>query len=157
MREQYFGDSYDIVKQSLLRWLRHFGEWSIQPMLTEPASLEFISSLGEFLGARVISTEVLTIDTDRSAYFSCANSCGNLFLDPSTGMRLENFRGDRAAEYIFASDLARLVGRRASSLTIVSTRASGVDRRGSKSKRSFSTYAVRKYQRSLICRTLASS
>jgi len=38
MRMRYFGDSYDIVKQSLLRWLRPLGEWSVHPMFTEPVS-----------------------------------------------------------------------------------------------------------------------
>jgi len=40
MRMRYFGDSYDIVKQSLLRWLQSFGPWSVLPMFTEPVSDE---------------------------------------------------------------------------------------------------------------------
>jgi hypothetical protein len=86
MRMRYFGDSHDIVKQSLLRWLRPFGEWSVHPMFTEPVSASDVSVFERFLGAKVISTDVLTNNTDRSAYFSGACSCGNLFLDPDTGI-----------------------------------------------------------------------
>jgi hypothetical protein len=32
---RYFGDSYDIVKQSLIRWLADFGQWSAHPMFPE--------------------------------------------------------------------------------------------------------------------------
>jgi len=117
--EHYFGDSYDVVKQSLLRWLRSFGEWAVHPMLTQSPSSRFVSLLETFLNAKVISRDVLTIETDRRAYFSCAHSCGNLFLDPSTGLRLKNFRGDRAPEYLFASDLIHLTEHQPATLTIV--------------------------------------
>ena len=109
MHEDWFGDSYDIVKQSLLRRLRSFGEWSVHPMFTEQASPVFISSLETFLDAKVISRDVLAPNTDRSSYFSSGRKCGNLFLDPDTGMRLKSFRGKRSPEYLFASDLASLM------------------------------------------------
>ena len=74
MRERYFGDSYDIVKQSLLRWLRPFGPWSVHPMFTEFASDGFVSDFGKFLDAKVVCADVLTSSTDRSAYLSCTHS-----------------------------------------------------------------------------------
>jgi len=60
MRESYFGDSYDVVKQSLLRWLQPFGDWEVHPMFSVPASSAFISAFGTFLNAKVISEDVLT-------------------------------------------------------------------------------------------------
>jgi hypothetical protein len=119
MQMRWFGDSYDIVKQSLLTWLRPFGEWSVHPMFTEAVSTTDVSAFEEFLGAKIISTDVLTNKTDRSAYFSCAYSCGNLFLDPDTGILLKNTRGVRAPKYLFASDLARITEQRPTHLTVV--------------------------------------
>ena len=67
MRVQYLGDSYDIVKQSLLRWLRPFGAWSVLPMFTEWVKPEDVAALEAFLRAKVISCDVLTASTDRPA------------------------------------------------------------------------------------------
>ena len=123
MRMSYFGDSYDVVKQSLLRWLQPFGEWSVHPMFTEPVSATDVSVFEQFLGAKVVSTEVLFTNTDREAYFSCACSCGNLFLDPDTGIRLKDTRGVRAHEYLFASELLRITQTRADKLRTTTTRS----------------------------------
>jgi len=131
MRMSYFGDSHDLVKQSLLGWLRPFGEWSVHPMFTEPVSASDVSVFEQFLGSKVVSTDVLTNKTDRSAYFSCACSCGNLFLDPDTGMRQRDTRGIRATEYLFAGDLARIVEQRTAHLTVSFDRSVG---RGSEQK-----------------------
>jgi hypothetical protein len=119
MRMRYFGDSYDIVKQSLLRWLRDFGEWSVHPMFTEPVSPDDAAAFASLLGAEVVSTEVLTQVTDRAAYLACASSCANLFLDPDTGLWMRPTRGFRAPEYLFAYELLRLCEERPDFLTIV--------------------------------------
>ena len=65
-----------------------------------------------FSMSKVISEDVLTSVTDRSVYFSSAHSCGNLFLDPDTGICLESKRGVRAPKYLFLGELVRLVGER---------------------------------------------
>jgi len=119
MRMHYFGDSYDIVKQSLLHWLRSFGEWSVYPMFTESVTPSDITAFESLLSAKVVSAEVLTLDTDRSAYFSCASSCGHLFLDPDTGLRMHSTRGVRAPEYLFATELVRISEKRPGSLALV--------------------------------------
>ena len=127
MRMRYFGDSYDIVKQSFLRWLRSFGEWSVHPMFTEPVTPNDVDAFQALLGAKIVSTEVLTRDTDRSKYFSCARCCGHLFLDPDTGLlldsdtglRMRSTRGVRAPQYLFASELVRMSEQRPKSLTLL--------------------------------------
>jgi len=119
MRMRYLGDSYDIVKQSLLLWLRNFGSWSVHPMFTEAVSPEDVAAFESLLGAKVVTTEVLTLDSDRSNYFSCAASTDNLFLDPDTGLRMRSTRGVRAPEYLFGTELLRLVEQRPTSLTVV--------------------------------------
>jgi len=115
----YFGDSYDIVKQSLLRWLRDFGDWSVHPMFTEPVAPEEVAAFANFLDASVASTDVLTPDTKRSSYFLCVESCGNLFLDPNTGLRLRSTRSRRAPEFLFATELMGFVRQRPDALTLV--------------------------------------
>jgi hypothetical protein len=119
MRMRYFGDSYDIVKQSLLRWMRPLGEWTVHPMFTEPVSAAEVTAFEALLSAKVVSTEVLTLDTDRTAYFACGSSCGHLFLDPDTGLRMLSTRGVRAPEYLFATELVRLCEQRPGSLSLV--------------------------------------
>src|SRR5229473_6084890 len=117
MRMGYFGDSYDLVKKSLLHWLRSFGEWSVHPMFTECVSRAEVLAFEAFLGAKVISTEVLTVQSNRSAYFASASQCGHLFLDPDTGLRM---RGAHGPEYLLIGELLWLVGQRPyDALTIV--------------------------------------
>ena len=119
MHIKYFGDSYDVVKQSLLKWLQAFGEWSVHPMFTASVPHVKTSAFEALLGAKVISRSVLTSRTERSAYFACAHSCGNLFLDPNTGLRLQDIGGTRAPNYLFASELVQLAEHRPESLTVV--------------------------------------
>lgn len=119
MRMRYFGDSYDIVKQSILRWLRNFGDWSAHPMFTETVSDADVTAFEKLLVVRVVSREVLTLDTNRVEYMASASSCGHLFIDPDTGLRMRPTRGVRAPEYLFAGELVHLAVARPSSLTVV--------------------------------------
>lgn len=119
MHIKYFGDSYDIVKQSLIRWLGDFGEWSAHPMFTEPATAAGILAFTKFLGAPLLSDAVLKADTDRPTYFAGALTCGNLFLDPDTGLRLRPIRGQRAPKFLFANEFVWLIQKRPKFLTLV--------------------------------------
>ncbi len=117
---RYFGDSYDIEKLSLMGWLQDFGDWSVHPMLTEEASSEEVKSFERFLDTPVISSEVLTTSTNRESYFRCAARCGNLFLDPDTGLKLRKTNGKNAPKYLFRSELIQLISLRSKqSLTLV--------------------------------------
>ncbi len=119
MRMGVFGDSYDIVKRSLLQWLRAFGDWSVHPMFTERVSDAGIGAYEALLGAKVVSVDVLGAGTDRWAYLECAAPCGNLFLDPDTGLRMRETYGRDAPKYLFAHELRRLVeGRPTDALTM---------------------------------------
>ncbi len=112
MRMGVFGDSYDIVKKSLLQWLRAFGEWSVHPMFTEEVSEADKAAYEALLGAKVVSTDVLSASTDRRAYLECAAPCGNLFLDPDTGLRMRKIFDRDAPKYLFADELRQLVEER---------------------------------------------
>ncbi|MCX5824110.1 MAG: hypothetical protein NTY86_11585 [Deltaproteobacteria bacterium] len=119
MKMRYFGDSYDIVKLSLINWLGYLGDWSVHPMLTESATADKIAAYERFLGAQVLSSEVLTTVTDRSSYLACASECGHLFLDPDTGLKMKITAGAKAPEYLFASELEYIIKSRPNSLTLV--------------------------------------
>jgi len=50
MHPQHFGDSYDIVKQSLLAWLSaDLGPWSAHPMFTDKVDDERATAFARFL------------------------------------------------------------------------------------------------------------
>ena len=119
MKLQYFGDSYDIVKKSLIAWLGDFGAWSAHPMFTENVSPATARQFARFLGARLVSSERLVSSTNRTAYFSTCKNVGNLFLDPDTGIRLKSFGGAKSVGYIFGDELIDLVHTRPGNLTIV--------------------------------------
>jgi len=72
MKLSYFGDSYDIVKRSLLQWLSPFGPWKAHPMFTEPVDSLETKALSRFLGVPFVSEEVLRAGCDHPAYFSAA-------------------------------------------------------------------------------------
>ncbi len=115
VRMRYFGDSYDIVKQSLIRWLADFGQWSAHPMFTEAVTAADVAAFESLLNVKVVSTDVLTLDTDRSAYLACGSACGHLFLDPDTGLRMPSTRGVRPPRVPFRWGVAAS-GRGAASL-----------------------------------------
>lgn len=109
MNPKYLGDSYDIVKQSLLKWLAHTGTWVTHPMFTERASNEQVNTFSRLLGTRLLSCDTLTYRTDRDAYLAPARNCNNhVFLDPDTGIRLKPIRGVKAPCYIFGTELVAI-------------------------------------------------
>lgn len=119
MRLQFFGDSYDIVKRSLIAWLSDFGPWSAHPMFTETVNRKDARHFARFLGADLLSVALLTPHTDRESYFSLCRRTGNLFLDPDTGVRLRPCRSAQSPRYVFGSELVSLVQARPRFLTLV--------------------------------------
>ena len=98
MQRKFLGDSYDVVKRSLLNALDNSVAWMVHPMLTPgPNGEEFtgdgIADYERLIGARVVSRRLLTPDEPfdslgrRDAFFDCARSVANLFIDPDTGLR----------------------------------------------------------------------
>lgn len=120
MHLKYLGDSFDIVKQSFLRWLSPWGRWCAHPMLTEPLSSSNAKVLSGLLGVRLISRQVLDADTDRNAYFTGARECAShLFLDPDTGVSLKHVARSKAPKYLLREELAAIVEARPRALTLV--------------------------------------
>lgn len=119
MKFKYFGDSYDVVKKSLIAWLCEFGGWYAHPMFTEPVTPDQSALFARFLDAKLVSAEELTPRTDRAAYFSSCLSAGNLFLDPDTGIRLVPRRDSKSINYVFGPELIELNHARPESLMLV--------------------------------------
>jgi hypothetical protein len=88
-------------------------------MFTETTNPTEATAFAAFLDARLLSDAVLAANTNRPSYFGCTSTCGNLLLDPDTGLRLESFGGTRAAKYLFADEFIRLIGERPGFLTVV--------------------------------------
>lgn len=120
MHPRYFGDSYDVVKQSLLRWLAELGEWSFHPMFTKQVAVERGLEFGRFLGARCLSEQVLAPSTDRRAYLRPALECAtHLFLDPDTGLAARRVPAAKRPAYLMVDELVEIASARPTKLTLM--------------------------------------
>ena len=119
MRAEFFGDSYDIVKQCFIRWLSPFGGWAVQPMLTKSVSPDWGAEFSRFLGAPLLTAEVLSRRTIRNDYFASGRTCGHLFLDPDKGLWVKPTKPANLPSYLLRSELISLAHARPASLTLV--------------------------------------
>src|SRR5574341_1048109 len=119
MKLEYFGDSYDIVKKSLICWLSEFGQWVTHPMFTEEITDEQATGFSRLIGTPLLSTDVLRSNTNRAEYFCSCREAGNLFLDPDKGVCIAPQLGAKAIQYVFAAELVELCQLRPTSLTVV--------------------------------------
>jgi len=118
MNLKHFGDSYDIVKKSLLEWLSVFGPWAAHPMFTHAVTDADAASFSRFLGVGLVSTEVLDRVCDRRAYLAACGDCRSIFLDPDTGVRLGSAKGIRSTEFIFGDELVKIASARPQGLVL---------------------------------------
>lgn len=118
---EHFGDSYDIVKKSLLQWLSNFGPWAAHPMFTHETHAAEAEAFSRFLGVPLISAEVLNRGADRVRYFvpCCQCPSRSLFLDPDTGISVRVVKGSRAPKFIAAAELIEVTTARPQGLTLV--------------------------------------
>lgn len=108
MHLRHFGDSYDIVKKSLLMWLGEFGPWAAHPMFTHEVSESDAAAFSLFLGIPLVSKEVLRPESDRRAYLAACGDCRSIFLDPDTGVRLLRHNGKRSPEFVFGDEVVAI-------------------------------------------------
>jgi hypothetical protein len=118
MNLKHFGDSYDIVKKSLLEWLAEFGPWAAHPMFTHPISVSEAEAFSRFLGVPLVSTDVLNRACDRAHYFASCRLYHSLFLDPDTGIRLKTVKTKQTPAFLFGEDLINLATARPNALTL---------------------------------------
>jgi hypothetical protein len=118
MNLKHFGDSYDLVKKSLLHWLSPFGPWAAHPMFTHAVAQTDAAAFSHLLGVPLVSHEVLTLGCDRSKYLAACGSWRSIFLDPDTGVRLKKGDANRFTEFIFGDELVALAEARAEGLVV---------------------------------------
>ena len=120
MKLEKFGDSYDVVKQSLLRWLAPCGPWRALPMFTEPVDPSEAAAFSRFLGVPLLSAPVLDRATDRDGYFAEAAACpDHLLLDPNTGLRVPAASRADAPDFVNGTELVAIARSRPEKLTLV--------------------------------------
>jgi hypothetical protein len=119
MHPKYFGDSYDLVKHCLLRWLSPLGNWTTHPLFTTQVTRRQAAAFSELLGTPLLSVAELKSTTDRQDYFDAARSCpSHLFLDPDTGLRLASTSARKAPAYVFLHEMVS-IAKRGRTLTLV--------------------------------------
>jgi len=120
MRLNYLGDSQDIVKRCLIHWLNPMGSWKAHPMLTEAADPHIAQEYAKFLGVELLSTDLLSENTNRDKYFAAARALQeNLFLDPDTGLTTPKPDHRESPRYLFIRDLVKIADSRPERLTLV--------------------------------------
>lgn len=121
MHPSKFGDTYDIVKQSLLTWLAPCGTWAVDPMFAQPVSTPFVENFSRFLGVPLVTTkQVPSRQAERMHYFEAAiawRSTDHLFLDPDTGIAMSG--GGAGRERLKVDELVRIAEGRSGSLVLV--------------------------------------
>ena len=117
MHPSKFGDSYDIVKQSILGCLKSCGDWSAHPMVfTGPFCPSFAEKFSDFLGIPLLESEAAS---DRKSLVETANSCpDHLFLDPDTGLDIST-TSKFSKEHLRGDELIRIAKARKDKLTLV--------------------------------------
>ncbi len=148
MHPDKFGDSYDIVKRSILEWLRPCGTWSAHPMFSKDFSQSFPSFAEEyetFLGSCILARDPMppysgeiprvgkswdTYLAERDAYFRLAKEwdfTDHLFLDPDIGLWLPKPSSGKQPppprkeepHYLMANELRDIVKARPDKLVLV--------------------------------------
>ena len=129
MNPKFFGDSYDIVKQSFISWLKPFGPWTVHPMFTEDPGTDQARKFADFLQAELLPTKVMKARADLATCFAPCRDVDNLFIDPDTGVRI---KGRQSVRHILGETLVEIVCDRPQALTLVFdqsyTRAAEVER-----------------------------
>ena len=118
MNFKHFGDSYDIVKQSLLMWLSSpRDKWFVHPMFTDSCPQRYAADYCRFLGVPAVTTQTIR-GVRREIWIRKASACPmNLFLDPDTGITSNESKSGNKHIRIF--DLIKIVKARPGKLTLV--------------------------------------
>ena len=134
MRMEFFCDSYEFAKRSLMSWLAPGEDWAVHPMFTDSeddvspdeaeAFRRFVYAYERFIGAKVLTMKRVPQKNERTAYFSdeaCVAWHGHILFDPDTGVWMPEKPGkaSKPKKYIFDSELSQQVKHRPDHLTLV--------------------------------------
>ena len=91
MHPSKFGDTYEMAKMCVLPWLAPDEEWLIHPMYftkrNEIRDDTFPGRHAEFLGLRLVRGNIAQ---RQELVNAVAHDSGHMFLDPDTGLRVED-------------------------------------------------------------------
>ena len=120
MHPRFYGDSYDIVRRSILGCLSDFGTWAVHPMFSEEFGQLFPRNYSQSLGLPLTTYRPVPSPTRRSDYFRETTSCpatDHLFLDPDTGLGMPPSAPTR--RHLMGPELVEIVKRRAKGMVLV--------------------------------------
>lgn len=100
MHPKFAGDPHDIAKMSIMKWLDPDGRWLLHPMYFplrgEPRKREFPRRFAHSLHANLVTGDICQRPQLVSA---AAGDHGHLFLDPDTGVLLDNAKARAKAKH----------------------------------------------------------
>ena len=116
MHPDFLGDSYDLVKRTLLVLLGQFGEWQIHPMFRFAFDPLFIDAYEALVGAGTLTHAPIPFGEQRHAHLHLADAVTNVLFDPDTGIKVA---GQRTTRHLMLDELVELAQARPTSLTLV--------------------------------------
>ena len=135
MNYGHFGDTYDIVKRSILQSLSPCGGWFVHPMFTDRDPKHYAKSYCRFLGIPPVTAKTFSQSSKRSLWIAEGNACqGHLFVDPDKGLPFDGPTGrprpmrrftqlpgrDNSVEkFLMADELVDIVQARPDKLTLL--------------------------------------
>ena len=110
MNHNFFGDSYDLVKRTIIHGLaRSTEEWAVHPMYFSqpPKNIfvreNFVHHYTEFLGIGLVEGHNYVRENVREIGVLCPS---HLFLDPDTGLRLHGGPGPQHLDVLELAAIA---------------------------------------------------
>lgn len=116
MHSEYLGDSYDLVKHTLLRWLEPLGAWAAHPMFRFSFDETFVASYEGLIGVPTITQKPIPRGRKRFEHLHLADAFGNVLFDPDTGLKVS---GGQRRTHLMIEELVSLVRARPKSLSLV--------------------------------------
>ena len=107
MHPKYFGESHDMAKRQIMRWLAPDERWTAHPMWFDqrpgdPCVPNFPDQYAKALGVRIVDAD----PEDRSRFHEAAASCGeHLLLDPDTGL----WQGRNSKKHVTVEQFIQIV------------------------------------------------
>ena len=118
MHPKFLGDSYDLVKRSLLACLRELGPWHVHPMFATRYDDDLIQRYQHLLGVELITTDPIPARPWRQDHIALAHQFGNVLFDPDTGLKCAGF-GRAARRFLCLDELLDAAHARPAAITCV--------------------------------------
>ena len=118
MNYAFFGDSYDIVKQSVMRWLADYGPWAVHPMFTDEDPGHYAKDYCRLLDVSAVSKMSIKGVRRPNWLAACDRWQDSLFLDPDKGLVVDK-PGGLNNKLLTVCELVTIAKARPQKLTLV--------------------------------------